>query len=110
MNPAFVELGLSPYWVGVIGSGVVEFFALARACAKLDGHTPKRYQKPVYLATRFGMPFVAGTLPMIMDAGSPLIAFYLGASAPVIIDKLAEGVMPRLPDPDAGPAALPHEG
>lgn len=56
------------------------------------------------------MPFVAGTLPMIMDAGSPLIAFYLGASAPVIIDKLAEGVMPRLPDPDAGPAALPHEG
>ena len=96
MNPAFVELGLSPYWVGVIGSGVVEFFALARACAKLDGHTPKR--------------FVAGTLPMIMDAGSPLIAFYLGASAPVIIDKLAEGVMPRLPDPDAGPAALPHEG
>lgn len=69
---------------------------------KLDGHVPTRYKRPAYLAMRTVNPLVCGTLPMIMDAATPLIAFYLGASAPVVIDKLAEGVMPKLPDPDAG--------
>ncbi|WP_154670834.1 hypothetical protein [Sphingosinithalassobacter portus] len=47
------------------------------------------------------MPFVSGTLPLIIDAATPLIAFYMGATAPIIVDRLAVGVMPKLPDPDA---------
>jgi hypothetical protein len=80
---------------------VVEVFAFARGCSKLDGEVPKRYMKAPFVVTRCVLPFFAGAIPMIMDAATPMIAFYLGASAPVIVDKLAEGVMPRLPDPDA---------
>jgi len=88
----------------VLGGAAVEFFALARACAKLDGRLPKRYQRIPYIATRVAMPFCCGTLPMIMDAATPMLAFYLGASAPLIVDKLAEGVMPKMPDPDEPPS------
>jgi hypothetical protein len=68
--------------------------------AKDDGVVPPRYKRPAYAITRITLPFFAGTLPMIMDAATPLIAFYLGASAPVLVDKLAEGVMPKLPGGD----------
>lgn len=98
----FVSLGLTPYWAGVIGSAAVEFITLMRAATKLDGHMPARYKRPAYVIVRIANPFVCGTLPMIMDAATPLIAFYLGGSAPLVLDKLAEGVMPKQPDPDAG--------
>jgi hypothetical protein len=90
---------LTPYWVGVCGSAVVEAFAFAQALAKNDGVVPKRYTRPAHCVTRVVIPFFAGSLPMIMDAATPLIAFYLGASAPVLVDKLAEGVMPRIGGP-----------
>src|SRR3546814_14847107 len=79
----FETLGLSPYWVGVIGSAVVEAFAFARGCYKLDGDVPKRYCSIPFVATRCSLPFFAGTIPMIMDAATPMIAFYLGASAQI---------------------------
>jgi hypothetical protein len=66
-----------------------------RATAKLDGNVPASYKGPAYFTVRFANPFVCGTLPIIMDAATPLIAFYLGASAPRVLDKLAEGVMPN---------------
>lgn len=89
---------ISVYWVGVLGSIVVEVFALSRDCANLDGRLPTRYRRGPYLLSRILVAAASGVLPLVFDAPSALAAFYLGVSAPLVIDKLAQGVLPPQPD------------
>jgi hypothetical protein len=94
---------VSPYWIGVLGSLMVELYAAAKACGDLDGAVPPRYTKPFYIATRaFNISF-AGLLPVVFEAPSPFAAFYLGVSAPLVMDRLAQGVVLH---PPASPPAL----
>jgi hypothetical protein len=52
----------------------------------------KIYKKPFYIFIRamFAL-FVAGPLPIILEAPSWFSAAYIGASAPVVMDRLASG-------------------
>lgn len=34
---------------------------------------------------------------MVFDSPTALAAFYLGASAPIVLDKLAQGAIPTIP-------------
>lgn len=90
--PLIGEVG--PYWIGFIGSIAVEIGAAFKACSELDGHCPDRYKRFPYLLFRALLALISGTLPVVMDAQNALTAFYLGASAPLILDRLAKGVKP----------------
>jgi hypothetical protein len=47
------------------------------------------------------LALAGGTLAVVFGAPSALAAFYLGASAPIVIDKLAQGALPTIPNKDA---------
>lgn len=85
---------LSPYWVGVIGSVAVELGAAFKECSEIGGRCPDRYKQPFYLAIRLLLAFASGTIPAVADAPNALTSFYLGASAPLFLDRLARGVKP----------------
>ena len=97
MTTSFPIIGeITPYWVGFIGSVTVEIGAALKDCSELNGRCPERYKQTAYLIFRTAMAFASGALPVVMDAPNALTAFYLGASAPLILDRLARGVKPSL--------------
>ena len=88
---------ISLFWVGFLGSLSVEVGTCYRAMANSEGDLPKRYRKPVYLVVRTFLAFSGGAIAVALDAKNPLTAFYLGASAPIVLDKLAQGALPTIP-------------
>lgn len=93
--PYFGDVGL--FWVGVLGSAVVEVGACCRAAANNNGDLPERYLKIPYLFVRGLLALSGGTLAVVFDSPTALAAFYLGASAPIVLDKLAQGAIPTVP-------------
>lgn len=93
---------MSVFWTGFLGSIVVEVGTMARACANMDGGIPQRYKSFIYLPVRFLLALCGGAIATVFDAKTGLVAFYLGASAPVVIDKLAQGALPTLPPDSPG--------
>jgi hypothetical protein len=85
---------MSTYWLGVLGSISVEIGAAAKSCADLNGACPDRYKKPFYLLIRGMLALVGGSLPVVPDATNALASFYLGASAPLVLDRLGRGIHP----------------
>lgn len=83
-----------PYLYGVLGSGLVEIAAFVKSVADNEGELPSRYKKLPYIITRLIFPCAAGAVPFAFEATKPLVAVYLGASAPIIIDRLASGILP----------------
>lgn len=88
--PLFGELSI--FWVGALGSISIEMAAAAKSCAELEGQCPERYKRPFYLFTRVLMAAVAGAVASVLDAQNGLTAFYMGASAPLILDRLGKGL------------------
>ena len=87
--PEWVRL----YWWGVFGSVFVELSAFARGVADESGQIPPRFKTRVHIAIQLIFPFFAGALPVIFEASNALTSVYLGAAAPVIIDRLAKGAI-----------------
>lgn len=85
------------FWLGCAGSAAVEIANGCRACANLDGRVPVRYTRWPYLMSRLLLALAGGTLAVVFEAPTSLAAFYLGASAPLVIDKLAQGAIPSPP-------------
>jgi hypothetical protein len=81
----------------VIGSLVVEIGAACRAAANDNGDVPDRYKKIPYLIVRGLLALSAGALAVVFDPKTALAAFYIGASAPLVLDKLAQGAIPTIP-------------
>ena len=81
----------------MIGSLVVEIGACCRASANNDGEIPVRYTKVGYLFVRLLLALSGGTLAVVFDSPTALAAFYLGASTPIVLDKLAQGALPTVP-------------
>jgi hypothetical protein len=81
---------VSLFWVGFLGSLFVEI-------AIDDGKVPTRYTRFGYLVVRILLALGGGTLAVVFEANNALTAFYLGASAPIVLDKLAQGALPSLP-------------
>lgn len=86
--------------MGVLGSIAVEVGAAAKSCADLNGACPARYKRPFYLLIRGLLALVGGSLPVVLDAANALTSFYLGASAPLVLDRLERGIHPG--DADQG--------
>ncbi|MGF9562455.1 hypothetical protein [Neorhizobium sp. JUb45] len=87
--PLVGEVG--PYWLGVMGSFCVEISAVAVATGKAEGKIPRRYRSVPYLLLRTAMAFAAGTLPVMLEAVNAYNAFVLGASAPLVFDRMERG-------------------
>lgn len=85
------------FGVGVLGSLVVEIGGAYRACVGLEGQLPRYYRQPAYFVCRFLLAIAGGTIASVFDAQTDLVAFYLGASAPMVIDRLTQGALPSLP-------------
>jgi hypothetical protein len=80
------------YLWGVFGSVAVEVAAAVKAAADNGGSCPPPYNKPFYLIMRAVLAALAGFIPIALDANSAITAFYLGAGAPVFIDKARSGL------------------
>lgn len=91
--PFFGEL--SPYWIGVLGSLSVEIATATNDCGKAHGVLPPRYKSFPYLVVRTLLAFMGGgMLPVVLEAANGMTSFWLGASAPIVLDKLERGVHP----------------
>jgi hypothetical protein len=82
--------------LGVLGSVLVEVAALTKGVADCGGSWPDKYRKAPTVIMKIIFPFFAGAIPIIFEAANALTAVYLGASAPIIIDRLASGVQPSV--------------
>jgi hypothetical protein len=80
------------YIWGLFGSIIVEVGAVVRATSNNDGRCPPPYNRSFYVCVRAVFAILAGFLPVLLNAGNALTAFYLGASAPLVIDRAASGV------------------
>jgi hypothetical protein len=85
------------YIWGVIGSVAVEVGAAVKAASSNGGTCPPPYNQFFYLSARVVLALLAGFLPLALGAVTPVNAFWLGASAPLILDRAASG----LQQPDA---------
>jgi hypothetical protein len=82
------------YCYGVVGSLGVELAAAVTAASANEGVLPLKYKRPVFLLLRFVFAFVAGSVPLALDAANMWSAIYLGASAPLVFDRAARGLDP----------------
>ena len=83
---------LELYIWGVIGSIGVELITVLAATVANEGKCPLMYRQPFYIALRTAVAFVAaGALPVGMHAANTWSALYLGASAPLVYDRLQRG-------------------
>lgn len=82
------------FLTGFFASAIVELSALLRDMAAGNWELPKRYRSVAFIVARVLFAFVAGALVVILGAPTPLIALYMGASAPVLIDRLMSGLKP----------------
>jgi hypothetical protein len=80
------------YVWGTFGSIVVEVVAMVKATADNGGVCPPPYNKFFYLIVRLVLAILAGFIPIVLSANSAITAFYLGAGAPVFIDKAKSGL------------------
>ena len=89
---------MSPGWayaIATFGSLGVELTALVRDLAANDGRLPRRYKRVAYPTARVLFAFIAaGPLAILLSAETALSAFYIGATAPLIFDRLAAGIQP----------------
>lgn len=84
-----------PYLCSVIGSLGVELSVAVFAAGAANGEFHPRYKRIPYIVFRLVFAiFFAGPLPLILGATTSAAAFYMGASAPLIYDKLARGLDP----------------
>lgn len=89
---------IHPFAAGVFGSLAIEVVAGVRACTDLDGKCPPRYKRAAYLIFRSLLALCGGALPVFLDANTALNALYLGASAPLFLDRLGKGIAPTPTD------------
>lgn len=91
-----ISLGSLPipdsYVWGVFGSLAVEVGAALRLCVEEDYALPRRYKSTAYLVIRLLVAMCGGMLALVLDGQTIYAAFYLGASAPLFLEKLAQGV------------------
>lgn len=81
------------YIWGVAGSVGVELVAAAKAAADEHGAVPQVYKSLFYVGARISVALVAaGPLAVAFQAANPYSALYIGASAPIIFDRLQRGL------------------
>lgn len=85
------EISANYLW-GVFGSIAVEVVTAVKAASDNGGACPPPYNKPFYLFMRTALAGLSGFIPVALDANSAITAFYLGAGAPVFIDKAKSGL------------------
>ena len=84
------------YWWGVLGSLAVEIAAATKGASELKGYCPPQYKRPLFLLFKAAFAIIcAGPLSIILGATGAFNAFYIGASAPLIMDRVAKGLEPK---------------
>jgi hypothetical protein len=88
LAPGQIDL-VQLYLCGVFGSAAAEIVAALRETQKLSGRCPELYKRPFYICVRILVALVpAGGLPVLLSASNLQTAFYLGLSAPLLLDRL----------------------
>jgi hypothetical protein len=80
------------YGYGVLGSLGVELAAALATAGNNGGAFPEKYHSMYFLFWRGVFAFMAGSVPLALDAQNMWSAIYLGASAPLIFDRAARGL------------------
>jgi hypothetical protein len=86
---------MSPFEVfiwGFCGSVAVEVVALLRYYETEARHLPPRYRKRMFWILRVLLAVIGGGLALAYKIESAILAANIGASAPLILQALAQGV------------------
>jgi hypothetical protein len=78
----------------VFGSVAAEVAYALGETIKCGGAVPAIYKKPFYLGARFLLVFVAGGLPVLLGATNGLTSFYLGVTAPLVLNRMQRSIEP----------------
>jgi len=88
VTPEQINL-INLYLCGVFGSVAAEIVAALRETQKINGKCPEHYKQPFYIVIRILVALIpAGGLPVLLSASNFQTAFYLGLSAPLLLERL----------------------
>lgn len=82
---------LESFVFGAGGSVAVEILNLYRYYEVRGGRLPQRYRNPYFWLVRTLLAGVAGGLVIAYQVDTPILAVNIGASAPLILQALAQG-------------------
>lgn len=94
------------FW-GFCGSVAVEILILHQIYQTTPINIPERYKRLGFWVIRFLLAVIAGGLAMAYDVQGRLLAVNIGASAPLIINALTQGVRAEVVPPQAQPRGAP---
>jgi len=75
---------------GLGGSFAIEMVSLLSEMRTRSGNVSAYYKNPTYWIVRVAVMGIAGGLAVAEDASKPLLAVNIGASAPAILQLLAQ--------------------
>ena|ERR1017187_4525166 len=77
---------------GFLGSLGVELVSLLQVFHTEPITMPERYRRPLFWLLRFILALAGGGLAVAYEIEKPLLAINIGASAPLILQALAQGI------------------
>lgn len=92
--------GLTNFALGVTGSLAMEVYLACQSYLLYD-RLPKRFRRRGFYVARVLLMAVSGVVATASAPHSPLLAFYIGASAPAILHSIAKNANPSASDEGA---------
>lgn len=77
---------------GALGSASIEVISWVQACEKLPHQLPSRYKVWTFWLSRIVLAVLAGSLAVAYSIQTPLLAWNIGASAPLLCRMLTRGI------------------
>lgn len=74
------------------GSIAVDVLAAIRFYEAPSVEFPERYRHPLYYVCRLGLAVIGGGLAVAYDIDKAILAINIGASAPLILNSLSQGL------------------
>lgn len=75
------------FWHGLFGNISIEVYSALQYAINNDGHCPPLYKKRFYIVARVAFAGISGCLPSFLGASTIYSAIYIGACAPLIMER-----------------------
>ena len=84
---------------GFCGSAAMEIVAALPIFHNQPIVFPERYKRVSFWIVRFLLAVIAGGLAVVYDVQTRVLAVNVGASAPLLLQALGQGIRPANPNP-----------
>jgi hypothetical protein len=89
---------MAPVWFAVFGGFAINFLRLAELAQTPQSERPRTFSDPLYVLQFVVLPLLGGGLAYTYQSSgtilSPILAFNIGVSAPLILKNLASAIPP----------------